>query len=66
MTVLPNKVVQDLNLQPVSMALSRGFGGHIEESLVFGASVSLCQEEGEATQVLGWDEDYGPGGQGLD
>ena len=65
MTVIPNTVVRDLNLQPVSLAPSRGFGSSVLERMVFSASVSLLQEEAEAARVLGWDEDYALVGRDL-
>ena len=65
MSVIPNAAVRDLNLQPVSVTSSRGFGGTVEESMVFSASVSLMRKEAEAVRVLAWDEDYALIGRDL-
>ena len=65
MSVIPNAAVRDLNLQPVSVARSRGFGGSVEESMIFAASLSLVREEVEAARVPGWDEDYALVGRDL-
>ena len=65
MSVIPNAAVRHLNLQPVSVACSRGFGGSVKESMVFATSLSLVREEVEAARVLGWDEDYALVGRDL-
>jgi predicted aspartyl protease len=57
-TVIPRLVAQDLNLQPVYVTYSKGFGGVLAENTVLSALVSIEREEPEIIGVLTWDEDY--------
>ena len=65
MSVIPNSAVRDLRLQPVSVTLSRGFHGSVNESTVFSASLSLVPEDAKAVRVLCWNEDYALVGRDL-